>query len=419
MRVSSYWKNLYAVGTVWVLALLIGGGAGSGLITDTIIQAAVLIAASIVLTSPGGEKIPSFAIAFAGLVVFSGAIQLVPLPSSFLEPFRPQSWSGMSGSEVRYFEPVSLDVGRTIESILFGITALMFTLSVMRLRIEQVYALLPFFFVGVACNGLAGALQYSRRENVAIEGILPFSITAGAFANVNHFSTLMYMSIPLIVFLGRQKPARAFMAVLAILLLLLAAGSRAGVLIGLAVSVLSLAVLFARSRLSLAFVLSAATVGFIYILGVSTKIDLENIDPEFGRREFARTTWEGIEEVWLTGVGYGNFERAYQIYEQPSMIFSSYVNHAHNDYLELVFEGGALAALIIAAYFFLLGSRIPALRNSPFQKAALLSIIFVLIHSLVDYPLRTLALALPFGYLNAVVFHGGFRRREPPEAVSK
>jgi len=38
----------------------------------------------------------------------------------------------------------------------------------------------------------------------------------------------------------------------------------------------------------------------------------------------------------------------------------------------------------------------------------LLSILFLLIHSMVDYPLRTMALSIVFSYLNAVIFHRGF-----------
>jgi hypothetical protein len=38
---------------------------------------------------------------------------------------------------------------------------------------------------------------------------------------------------------------------------------------------------------------------------------------------------------------------------------------------------------------------------------ALLSITFLLIHSLVDYPLRTMSLALSFALLNAIIFHAG------------
>ena len=43
---------------------------------------------------------------------------------------------------------------------------------------------------------------------------------------------------------------------------------------------------------------------------------------------------------------------------------------------------------------------------------AILSVTFLLVHSLVDYPLRTMSLALSFALLNAIIFHAGrFARR--------
>ncbi|TJW57691.1 MAG: O-antigen ligase domain-containing protein, partial [Mesorhizobium sp.] len=65
-----------------------------------------------------------------------------------------------------------------------------------------VQALLPFFFMGVICNGLAGAIQYSLSDDIAIEGLLPFTINAGLFANENHFAALLFVSIPFVVYYG-------------------------------------------------------------------------------------------------------------------------------------------------------------------------------------------------------------------------
>ncbi|TIT57614.1 MAG: O-antigen ligase domain-containing protein, partial [Mesorhizobium sp.] len=51
------------------------------------------------------------------------------------------------------------------------------------------------------------------------------------------------------------------------------------------------------------------------------------------------------------------------------------------------------------------------IRRDPLQKAAFLSVSFLLIHSLVDYPLRTEALAMTFACMNAIIFHKGFADR--------
>lgn len=93
------------------------------------------------------------------------------------------------------------------------------------------------------------------------------------------------------------------------------------------------------------------------------------------------------------------------------MIFKQYVNHAHNEYLELAFEGGVISVLLMALYFILLFAALARVRRDPLQKAAFLSVSFLLIHSLVDYPLRTEALAMTFAYMNAIIFHKGFAAR--------
>jgi hypothetical protein len=43
---------------------------------------------------------------------------------------------------------------------------------------------------------------------------------------------------------------------------------------------------------------------------------------------------------------------------------------------------------------------------------------FLLVHSLVDYPLRTAALAMTFAYMNGIIFHRGFAERLSQKGVS-
>ncbi|TIP53738.1 MAG: O-antigen ligase family protein, partial [Mesorhizobium sp.] len=175
--------------------------------------------------------------------------------------------------------------------------------------------------------------------------------------------------------------------------------------------------LSARSRMSGLSILAVFIGLSAYTIGAWTKIEAEVIDPDFGRGEFARTTIEGIKENWATGVGFGNFQKAYQIYEKEGMIFNKYVNHAHNDYLEIAFEGGIIAILLITLYFILLFGRLVGIRRDPLKKAAFLSVFFLLIHSLVDYPLRTEALAMTFAFMNAIIFHKGFAARQKRELI--
>ncbi|UDL91634.1 O-antigen ligase family protein [Mesorhizobium sp. PAMC28654] len=374
-RVSEWDK--YLLGSVLFVSLLIGGGTASGLFTDTLIEIMAIVTGAVVFSRTSSQGAPRFAV---WLLFFAGALlvlQVVPLPAAFFSHFRPEFLLGdpWLAGETR-FRFVSVGVGRTIECLLYLVASSAFFLSVMRLRIEQVYGLLPFFFMGVICNGLAGAIQYSLSNDIAIKGLLPFTINAGLFANQNHFSALLFVSIPFVVYYGlfRGHLVSGALGLVTLLLLLLAAGSRAGVLIGLAITMISVIFLSARSRISGLGILVLFVGLSIYTIGAWTKIDAKVIDPAFGRAEFARTTIEGIKENWVTGIGFGNFQKAYQVYEKEGMIFSAYVNHAHNDYLEIAFEGGIFAVVLMAIYFMLLLVSYAGIRREPLQKAAFLSV---------------------------------------------
>lgn len=415
----SEWDK-YLLGSVLFISLLIGGGTASGLYTDTLIEVAAIVSAAVVFSQTSGQRIPRSVL---WLVIFAVALvilQIVPLPAAVFNGLRPELLLGdrwLVGETRSRF--VSVGVGRTIECLLYLLALVAFFLSVLRLRSEQVHALLPFFFMGVICNGLAGTIQYSLSNNIAIEGLLPFTINAGLFANRNHFAALLFVSIPFVVYYGlfRRHLLSGSLGLVTLLLLLLAAGSRAGVLIGLAITVLSIVLLSSRSRVSGIGIVAVFIALSVFSIGAWTKIEAEAIDPDFGRGEFARTTIEGINKNWATGVGFGNFQKAYQIHEKEEMIFRQYVNHAHNEYLEIAFEGGVLAVLLMALYFVMLFMVLTRIRRDPLQKAAFLSVSFLLIHSLVDYPLRTEALAMTFAFMNAIIFHKGFAARQKSELI--
>ncbi|MER8370188.1 O-antigen ligase family protein [Mesorhizobium sp. M1378] len=408
----SEWDK-YLLGSVLFVSLLLGGGTASGLYTDTLIEILAILSAAAVFSHLPSQRSPHSVLWLLGLAVLLALLQIVPLPSAAFNGLRPKLLLGDTWAAETQFRFISVGVGRTVECLLYLLAVAAFFLAVLRLRVEQVNALLPFFFMGVICNGLAGAIQYSLSNDIAIVGLLPFTISAGLFANVNHFSALLFVSIPFVVYYGlfRGHLLSGSLGLIALLLLLLAAGSRAGVLIGLAITVLSVVFLSARSRAS-GFSVLVIFVGLsVYTIGAWTKVDADVIDPAFGRGEFARTTIDGIKENWITGVGFGNFQKAYQIYEKESMIFAKFVNHAHNEYLEVAFEGGIPAILLMLSYLVLLVSTLIKDRFDVIQKAAFLSVSFLLIHSLVDYPLRTEALAMTFAYMNAVIFHKGFAER--------
>ena len=100
------------------------------------------------------------------------------------------------------------------------------------------------------------------------------------------------------------------------------------------------------------------------------------------------------------GSGLGSFEAVYRLYERPEAIDPTYVNHAHNDYLELALEAGIPAILWILAFLawwaLCAGSRWIGDANDPWAKAGTIASAAILAHSFVDFPLRTSAIAAVF-----------------------
>jgi O-antigen ligase len=103
------------------------------------------------------------------------------------------------------------------------------------------------------------------------------------------------------------------------------------------------------------------------------------------------------------GGGFGSFTDLFKIHEPLASLSYFYVNHAHNDLLELVIEGGlpaiilALAALAWAGAASLrIWRRTMSEQNREVHLLGLVAsamLLLLLIASLSDYPLRTPALA--------------------------
>lgn len=99
---------------------------------------------------------------------------------------------------------------------------------------------------------------------------------------------------------------------------------------------------------------------------------------------------------WLWGSGFGSFDVLYQSYEPTELLFVSYLNQAHNDWLQLVIEGGLLACLILACLLvWSLKAILVIARSKDVDQFAMLVVFWIAVFlvigaaSLADYPLRT------------------------------
>lgn len=397
------------LGACLLVCLLLGGATQRGLLVDAVLQVTVIAGSAYVLLGGGTSGAARRGSILLMLVLLAGGMQLLPLPISLLELSRPAqllpfaAGSPTSPSEVA---PLSLSVSRTVETVLFALAPVLFFIAASSLPSGNPSSLLPFFLIGLFCNLIAAILQYSVSSNATLGDIFGYSVMVGMFANVNHFSTLVFSGLPLIIHLTvhQGRPAIGSMLLALMLVVLLAAGSRAGMLIGLGVAAISVGSLTWRGRVGAAttLVLLAGLVAYGY--GALIHAGARPLDPDFGRREFATTTWHAIRDNWIWGTGFGTFDLIYPLYADTKTVNTLYVNHAHNDFLELLLEGGLSAATLLCFYFATLAMRTFRVTRPHLQRMALLSIIVILLHSLVDYPLRTMAIAMTFAFFNALFF---------------
>ena len=123
--------------------------------------------------------------------------------------------------------------------------------------------------------------------------------------------------------------------------------------------------------------------------------------------------WRAAQEHLPFGAGIGAFDRVYQAAEPLDLIGPTYLNHAHNDFLELWLEAGWAAALLM-----LLFSAGWAWKTwnawrvrSATGVAAAGSILLLAAASFSDYPLRTETNLVLFGFCAGLLASRGTRKQ--------
>jgi O-antigen ligase len=258
----------------------------------------------------------------------------------------------------------------------------------------------------------------------------------GPFVNRNDIATWLMMACPLVLGYaiarldsrsqGHGAPdieslvdARTLwlgMSVCLMMAALLASLSRSG-LFGGAAAVLVFTAL-SRRRLSerkLGWVLFA-TVGLTVIAMMYANLSalMERIDNTLpsnlgGRLTVWRETWPMARDFRLTGIGVGAFERGMTVYQQSTHLI--FFNHAHDEYLQVLVEGGLLlavpAGLAILAGLLSVRQRINADRTSVFwiRVGAASGMAAVAAQSVWDTGLRMPASAVLFAVVAAAALH--------------
>jgi hypothetical protein len=378
--------------------------------------------------------------------VLLAVLQLAPLPSAL--------WASLPGHEL-YLEtmkavgaptdmarPLSLGPSATLASLLAGIPIAAALLIGYRASLSQLRWLLRCVVAVAFAETLLGLLQIAGGQfSPLFLGVLSFGPPVGTFANRNHFANYLAMALAAYLWLayedlrahGPDRRSRSFTqrhrvalwaaGGLVLVLGILMSRSRGGTLFGLAAAGFGLAAVSLRvggsSRglrvavplFALLVVGAAALIGF----GEATsRFSAEQLTSSAGfRGELARTSLHGALAFWPVGSGWGTYDIVYPRFQPVSL--PGFANHAHMDYIEMLFEGGIFFVLLAAAFAWLAGERAfhlasSALRERTLDREAMAAalcgfgLLGLLLHSLVDFNLRIPANAILGALLAGVYF---------------
>jgi O-antigen ligase len=133
-------------------------------------------------------------------------------------------------------------------------------------------------------------------------------------------------------------------------------------------------------------------------------------DGEGSRYSIWQMTMQAIEDHWIFGTGLGTYESVIPLYENPETVTATFVAKAHNDYLQLVMDTGIFGLAFIGGCMFWFGQRFFNVwgkgrggTTEALRKFAFISLLAVALHSIVDYPARTPAIAAILGLCLALI----------------
>ncbi|HUJ32987.1 MAG TPA: O-antigen ligase family protein [Candidatus Acidoferrum sp.] len=364
-------------------------------------------------------------------------LQLIPFPASLVPGWlRGQSYSG-SRFVTLSVAPYSSRSDFLI--LLACLIALFFAYAVGQDRDRKRRLILALMALGTA-EAFYGLIQYLMNWQRIFWYAKKYDLeeATGTYINRNHFAGFLEMILPFAIAFALYEGEK----------LAAARGQHAGetrrwaarpnaakVVLWLAVAmVVMAAIVFSRSRMgmvaacaSLAVVFglkatekrrAAAVLGAAFVvlsicfaawIGVRPALDrFANMRGEFSGDESRLSMWPGtlrlIGEHPIIGTGLGTFPVVYTTVQ--TTFLTQFVNHAHNDYLEISSDIGIPAAtLLFGSIFFVLAR---AVRNflhgeGKYGRAVSLacagSIVAMLLHSATDFNLHIPANALLFALI--------------------
>lgn len=370
-------------------------------------------------------------------------VYLIPLPHAVWEQLPGRTlyaehldWLNTNYSAWSY-QALSLIPIRTIAGLLALLAPLALFLTAISLPARKVTWLILVLLLTAFSQALLSMGQYFIQDQNLFFRVWSSGIPLGTYINQNHFVAFMEMVEPLAIGLMMmailsQNLGKTLKIILATLFGLISLALTFTPLLttsrmGAALLILSILLSFwamttpeirkkvAAPIFALRFVLLilAIVIQLNVLQQIVTITYVDRLAPQAAlgdlRWVLYSTTFEAIQNFFPFGAGPGTTPQVYQLY-QPTTI-NAFVNHTHNDFIELILDMGIFGLLIICLLMFFYIQRWRQLwqdKSSGFkllQTGAGVGILLALLYSLTDFGLHTPANAIFFAFLFGVFLH--------------
>jgi O-antigen ligase len=421
-----------------VVTFILGGGARADIMSLVFLRPLAAIFLGIGLLNLSRVDIERHKLLFGCLIALGilALVQLIPLP--------PALWHQLPGHQIVHetdamlglggvWRPISLAPNGTLNALLALMVPAAFLVHVAKLDTAGIRRLL----VIAICLGLLSAvIGIAQAVGSSGGGLYFYKITnqgfaVGLFANRNHQAVMLACLFPMLAAYASfptKVAANAKMRLILVLLagvalipLLLITGSRLGVVVG-ALGILSARWVYRtpeaqgvprRESKRKNYTPLALAIAVLALVALTALLAQVSVFGRFAEASDALTdvrfrVWQPImDAMWVFfpfGSGLGSFAEVYKIYEPAELLRTRYLNHAHNDLLEVLLTGGlAGLAIILVVTASLARSALRTVRPTegnkgilPLNRMGVVILVMLALASLVDYPLRTPSLACIF-----------------------
>lgn len=435
------------------VALVLGGGGSPAPGTELLVQLMFAGTLAVWFGVSGGDalaQVPRRVRLIAALVAGLPLLQLVPLP--------PFIWHALPGREVmrealalvgaeNSWRPVSVAPARTFAAFLAVLPPLAILALTAATPARQRWWIPAAIATFGAATMLLGAAQLSGGRGGALRFYVPDSVFLDGFqANHNSTADILLIAIVAAAAVIGARAERGRLPGGNRMVLPFAAGAAALLAMGVVLTISRTGIgLLPAALLGTVLVLApwlhlsarrlaiggaaVAVLAVIAALLLGANLVVGQVIARFNftgelRPELWADSLFAARQYFPFGSGSGTFTQAMIAVERLEVIRQTVPNRAHNDFLELLLEtgiAGPIALSVISSILF--GAAWRGLRGRSAEGKGLVvfgcaALVILALHSLVDYPIRSMALACVAAACAGLLFPApaGKTRVAPPAA---